>query len=280
LVATSDNFGTRGERPTHPELLDWLAGEFVASGFRLKSLRRLLVTSATYRQQAVSDRTLQPADAEGRWLAGLPRRRLSVEQFRDALLAVTGRLDLRAGSNESGEYLIDKAEGIGAKIRPNRVAADDPFYTTFIQRTIYLPVVRNMLPDVLALFDAADPNSVTAVRNETTVAPQSLFLLNSPLVRESSLAFARQLLTASAGPADAAPLARSEEDDRPLLVRAHRQALGREPTPEELAEARAFLAAALPLAADPATSVADQRLAAWQSLCQALLCSNEFLYLE
>ena len=280
LVATSDNFGTRGERPSHPELLDWLAGEFVASGFRIKSLHRLLVTSATYRQQAVSDRTVQPADAEGRWLAGLPRRRLSVEQFRDSLLAVTGRLDLRAGSNESGEYLIDKAEGIGAKIRPNRVAADDPFYTTFTKRTIYLPVVRNMLPDVLALFDAADPNSVTAVRNETTVAPQSLFLLNSPLVRESSLAFAQHLLTAPPATAPTDAPASPPGDDEALLVRAHRQALGREPTPEELAEARAFLAAALPLTGHPAASAADRRLAAWQSLCQALLCSNEFLYLE
>ena len=273
LVATSDNFGTRGERPTHPELLDWLARQFVQSGWSVKQMHRLIVHSAAYQQQSVSDRNTPSGDPEGRWLAGHRRRRMSVEEIRDSLLAVSGRLDRRAGTNESGEYLIEKAEGIGAKIRPNRVGADDPFYTSFLKRTIYLPVVRNMLPDVLALFDAADPNGVTAVRNETTVAPQSLFLMNNPLVRDSALELARRLTARQT--ADGGGLT----DDQ-LVVEAHRQVLGRSATEAELTEARDFLSMAQTISADPSADVTARRLSAWQSYCQALLCSNEFLYVE
>jgi hypothetical protein len=273
LVATSDNFGTRGERPSHPELLDWLAARFVASGWSVKQMHRLIVHSAAYQQQAISENNTPEGDPEGRWFAGHRRRRMSVEEIRDSLLAVTGRLDRRAGTNESGEYLIEKAEGIGAKIRPNRVGADDPFYTTFQKRTIYLPVVRNMLPDVLALFDAADPNGVTAVRNETTVAPQSLFLMNNPLVRDSALALAQQLIALPSGEGS-----RTGDDLR--IHEAHRRVLGRDATDEEVREAREFLAAAQNVAADPAAESAVRRLAAWQSYCQSLLCSNEFLYVE
>jgi hypothetical protein len=142
-----------------------------------------------------------------------------------------------------------------------------------LKRTIYLPVVRNMLPDVLALFDAADPNGVTAVRNETTVAPQSLFLMNNPLVRDSALALAQQLIALPAG--EGGP---TGDDLR--IHEAHRRVLGRKATDEELGEAREFLAAAQNVAADPAAELAVRRLAAWQSYCQSLLCSNEFLYVE
>jgi len=273
IVSTSDNFGTRGARPSHPELLDWLAARFVAEGWSIKQMHRLIVHSAAYQQQTVSESNIPQGDPEGKWFAGHRRRRMSVEELRDSLLAVTARLDSRAGTNESGEYLIEKAEGIGAKIRPNRVGADDPFYTTFLKRTIYLPVVRNMLPDVLALFDAADPNGVTAVRNETTVAPQSLFLMNNPLVRDSALAMAQQLLALR--PAEGVG---ADEDGR--IHEAHRRVLGRPALPAELSEAREFLAAAQNVSADPAAEPTARRLAAWQSYCQTLLCCNEFLYVE
>ncbi|RLT02269.1 MAG: DUF1553 domain-containing protein, partial [Planctomycetota bacterium] len=172
------------------------------------------------------------------------------------------------GSSESGEFLVSKAENIGAMILPNRVAADDPFYTTFAKRSIYLPVVRNMLPDVLALFDAADPNGVTAQRNETTVASQSLFLLNSPFVREQSRAFAERLLADKSLP------------DPQRIEQAHRLAFGRTASPDEQAQASEFLAAYLktPTIQDRPEEVG--RLAAWQSYCQSLLCANEFMYVE
>lgn len=167
LVATSDNFGTRGERPSHPELLDWLASRFIESGWSVKEMHRLVVLSNAYQMQnaETETRSRDAATISRQNSALLHRRRLSAEELRDALLAVSGTLDRIPGTNESGEYLVSKAENIGAMILPNRLAADDPIYTTFRKRSIYLPIVRNMLPDVLALFDAADPNGVTAVRS-------------------------------------------------------------------------------------------------------------------
>ena len=264
LVATSGNFGTRGEPPSHPELLDWLASRFVESGWSVKAVHRWIVLSNTYQQSGFADPKAQKADAEGLWLSTFPRRRLSAEELRDAMLAVSGQLDRVPGSNESGEFLVGKAENINAMIMPNRVSADDPFYTTFAKRSIYLPIVRNMLPDVLALFDAADPNGVTAQRNETTVASQSLFLLNSPFVREQSLAFAERLLSDS-----------SHTDEQKIDL-AHRLAFGRTASAEEQSAAKEYLAAYL----KAISKSNNPQLAAWQSYCQTLLCSNEFMYVE
>ena len=184
------------------------------------------------------------------------------------MLAVSGKLDRTPGTNESGELLYEKAEDIKSKIRPNRMKVDDPYYTEFKKRTVYLPVVRNMLPDVLALFDAADPNGVTAVRNDTTVASQSLFLLNSPFVREQARSFAERLL------------ANGQLRDDERIAQAHSVAFGRQPTSAELADARDFLSAYLAAQAGQARPEAGRRLSAWQSYCQSLLCSNEFLYVE
>ena len=268
IVATSDQFGTRGERPSHPALLDWLAARFIESGWSVKSMHRLIVLSNTYRQGGIPSETARTDDPERIGLSSFPRRRLSAEELRDGMLAVSGNLDRAPGSNESGEYLNEKAEGIGAKIRPNRVAVDDPFYTTFKKRTVYLPVVRNMLPDVLALFDAADPNSVTSRRNETTVASQSLFLLNSPFVREQSKAFAQRLLTDG-----------NLTDDQRIQF-SYSLCFGRPPSAEELADTREFLATYQSAQAAGPRSEAERRASAWQSYCQMLLCSNEFLYVE
>lgn len=272
LVATSDNFGTRGDRPSHPELLDWLASRFFESGWSVKAMHRLICLSATYQQSE----TGRLGDGETRReIAAEPspaipsRRRLSAEELRDAMLAVSGKLDRTPGSNESGEFLVSKAENIGAMILPNRVAADDPFYTTFAKRSIYLPVVRNMLPDVLALFDAADPNGVTAQRNETTVASQSLFLLNSPFVRDQSRTFAERLLSSD-----------KSQTDSQRVDQAHRLAFGRSASADEQTQAADFLVTYLKAPSIQSRPEPDRRLAAWQSYCQSLLCSNEFLYVD
>ncbi|MBC8115432.1 MAG: DUF1549 domain-containing protein, partial [Candidatus Saccharimonas sp.] len=292
LVATSDNFGTRGERPSHPELLDWLAARFVENGWSMKSMHRLMVLSNTYQQASVlpaindegtkaTERTkVSPPKNSLESLPSLsslttesaprfPRRRLSAEELRDAMLAVSGKLDRAPGSSESGEFLVSKAENIGAMILPNRVAADDPFYTTFAKRSIYLPVVRNMLPDVLALFDAADPNGVTAQRNETTVASQSLFLLNSPFVRDQSRAFAERLFSSD-----------KSQTDSQRVEQAHRLAFGRAASTDEQAQAGEFLAAYLNSPSIQGRPEPERQLSAWQSYCQSLLCANEFLYVE
>jgi hypothetical protein len=265
IVATSDNFGKRGEPPTEPALLDWLANQFVSHGWSVKDLHRMIVLSNTYRMQH-SGSAPQRGTAQSLPVAlQFHRRRLSAEELRDAMLAVSGRLDRSPGGSESGDYLNEKAEGIGAKIRPNRVAADDEFYTRFTKRSVYLPIVRNMLPDVLLLFDAADPNSVTATRNETTVASQSLFLLNHPFVRGQARAFAERLL---------ADLSRSDEQ---RIHDAHRWAFGRTASSDEITEARDLLSQYMQ---SSVIAESDRRVAAWQSYCQTLLCANEFLYLE
>ncbi|MBI1914981.1 MAG: PSD1 domain-containing protein [Planctomycetes bacterium] len=275
LVATSDNFGTRGERPSHPELLDYLAARFVASGWSLKALHRLLLLSSTYRMACVDNATAARLDPDNRLLWRMPRRRLEAEALRDAVLAVSGRLDRALGGGEAGEFLFREAEIIDAKrgFPVNRVKGDHPHYTQSVRRSLYLPVVRNLLPDVLALFDPADPNGVTAARTETTVPSQALFLLNHPFVREASLHFARSLLVV---PGDEAARVRV----------AHARAFARPPSPDDVADALAFLKEYTGRArrgsrdSGSGRSGADARLAAWQSYCQMLFCSNEFAYLD
>jgi hypothetical protein len=140
IVATSDNFGKRGTAPTNPELLDWLAKHFVESGWSVKAMQRMLVLSSAYRQSRAEQ-------------SAASIRRLSAEELRDSMLAVSGNLDRAPGGNESSEYLYGKAEDINSKIRPNRLAVDDPYYTTFAKRSIYLPVVRNMFPQIGSCID-------------------------------------------------------------------------------------------------------------------------------
>ena len=275
LVATSDNFGTRGERPSHPELLDSLADDLMQHGWSIKHLQRRIVLSNTYQQAgretngmnatAAEDhrrrlRAADQIDPENHWLVYFPRRRLSAEELRDAVLAVSGQLDRVPGTSESSDILWKEAEVQDAKrgFAPNRMASEHPFYTDFRKRSIYLPVVRNMQPDVLALFDVADPNAVTTSRNDTTVPSQSLFLLNSRFLREQSKSFAERLQ------ADAP----TSDDER--IHRAHQLAFSRPATESELVEAKQFLQAVQQQTNNP--------VAAWTSYCQTLLCQNEFLY--
>jgi hypothetical protein len=270
IVRTPDNFGTRGDLPSDPALLDWLTTQFLQSGWSVKQLHRLIVLSSTYRMQN-AERLSKNARApipETLSAYQVRCRRLSAEELRDAFLFASGQLDRVGGTSESGDFLLSKAEDIKAIIRPNRVGADDEFYTKFRKRSVYLPIVRNMLPDVLALFDAADPNGVTAVRNETTVASQGLFLLNHPFVREQSKAFAERLLTVP-----------QVTDDQRIEL-AHRLAYGRSATPIEREESITFLSTFQESSKLGEKLDAERRRAAWQAFCQSLLCSNEFLYVE
>jgi hypothetical protein len=270
LVATSDNFGLRGERPTHPELLDWLAARFIESGWSIKALHRLILLSGTYQMAGNGDVGARQADPGNRLLWHVPRRRLDAEVLRDSMLAVAGRLDLALGGGESGEFLYKQGEVIDKKrdfFRPNRVQADDPLYTASVRRSIYLPVVRNALPDVLMLFDAADPNGVTAMRNDTTVPPQALFLLNHPFVRTQALHLAGRVL-------------RTDGMDAERIRAAYRVALGRDPHSGELADSERVLKDYAALAVARGQKQDAVRALAWQSFCQTLLCGNEFLYVE
>lgn len=269
LVATSDNFGLRGETPSHAELLDWLASRFVDGGWSQKAVHRLMVLSSTYRQSSQGSH-LREIDPENRLLGSMPRRRLDAESLRDALLAVGGQLDRTLGGGAPSEFLFAAGEVINQKrdfFRPNQVKADHKYYTESRRRSLYLPVVRNALPDVLALFDAADPNAVAAARGETTVPAQALFLLNHPFPRDMARAFAQRIL-------ELAP------NDPERFRAACRLAFGRAPSQQELDDAVEFLARYQVASRAKGKSEADARQVAWLSLAQALLVSNEFFYLD
>lgn len=269
LVATADNFGSRGDRPSHPELLDFLAGQFVEGGWSLKAMHRLILLSSTYQMASTPNPQAQQLDPNNRLLWRMPRRRLDAEALHDALLAVSGRLDRTVGGGEAIEVIWKNGEVIDGRrgFVVNTTNTNHPVYSTPL-RALYLPVIRNALPDVLALFDAADPNAVAAVRNDTTVPSQALFLLNNPFVRDQALHFAQALL------ADA----KMSEQDRLRLASV--RALGRPASDEELAEAMAFLKDYTVRAKEKGRPEAEARLAAWQSYCQMLFCTNEFLYLD
>ena len=195
--------------------------------------------------------------------------RLDAEALRDAVLAVSGRLDLTPGGSETGEFLYERGEVIDKKrptFRPNRVRSDDPFYSDSRRRSVFLPVVRNAMPDILSLFDAADPNGIVARRNDTTVPSQSLFLLNHPFVLENSRSLAMRVLSSSAA------------DDPARIALAYRLAVGRSPRPAEVKRVTEFLVAGV--AGETKGTPEEKRLMAWTGFAQTLFCRNEFLYLK
>ena len=170
LVATPSNFGALGERPSHPELLDWLARRFIASGWSLKSLHREIMLSSTYRQSSRFDSSGDARDPQNVLLWRMNRRRLDVEAWRDAMLAVAGRLDLRMG---------------GPSLSLDSLANE--------RRTLYAAISRHDLAWMLRLFDFPDPNITSGARVETTVPIQQLFVLNSEFMIANARAVAARL---------------------------------------------------------------------------------------
>ena len=219
LVDTPSDFGVRAAPPSHPELLDWLAGELVASGWSTKHVQRLIVRSASYRQRSDGARNAAVAaraaavDPEDRLLWRMAPRRLSFEEYRDTLLAVAGRLDADVGGRAVDMFAGD---GLG-----NR------------RRSLYGLVDRQFLPAVLRVFDFANPDLHVPRRSETTVPQQALFSLNHPFVAGHARALVARVVSADMPPAAA--------------VRAiYESVYQRPPTPEQEALARSFLAAAVP----------------------------------
>ena len=264
LVRTPDNFGRRGEPPTHPELLDWLASEFIRSGWDLKQLHRLILNSAVWQQDSKeiirrptsNETSLTPShlpvpssiDPENRLLAHFPRQRLEAEMVRDALLAVSGRLDWLSGGSlvtwTNDEYV------------PN-----DDSAAKSVRRSVYLPIVRDQVYDVFTIFDFANPSVGTAKRTPTVVSHQALFFLNSPLVKDCAQELAETLLVHAGSEAD-------------RVHHAYERCLSRPPTPAEAERAYRFLASK-EFGGGP-----NARLDAWSAFCQTLFAANEFLYRE
>ncbi len=249
LVRTPDNFGLRGEAPTHPELLDWLAREFVRSGWSLKQLHRLILNSSTYQMSTAFSEKSADMDPENRLLWRMNRRRLEAEWLRDGLLAVSGQLDRTMGGSlvswQNAEY-----------------TPGDSVSATARRRAVYLPVVRDRVYDLFTIFDFANPSVGVSKRTPTVVSHQALFFLNSPLVKEQSKHLARSLAGA---------------DETTKVHELYRRVLNRSPEKVEVKRALAYLAAAREKLPENA---AERDLEAWSSLGQALLASNEFLYLD
>jgi hypothetical protein len=259
LVRTVDDFGRQGEPPSHPELLDYLAARLVAVDWSFKRMIREIVLSHTYQLSAENCEEASRVDPENRLLWRRNRRRLDVEALRDSLLAISGQLDL-SPAESTVAHLPDQATGVGDK--PHK-----PFESR--RRSVYLPVIRNDLRPEFSLFDFADPQTVSGRRNQTIVAPQALFLLNSELLRDSARRLAEKLF-ARAGRAD----------EKNLVGAAFREVFGRPPSADELRFAREYLAGwprGDARASEGRRPVGADALAA---LCQALLCSSQFLYLD
>ncbi len=245
LVRSVDNFGTTGEPPTHPELLDHLALRFTAGGWSVKALVREIMLSRVYQLSSLPGSGAAERDPDNRLLSHAKRRRLEAEEIRDALLLAAGRLDLTQGGPNFGATVPTSEYG---------------YVFTDLRRSIYTPAFRNRRPELFEAFDFADINAPLARRGATTVAPQALFMLNHPFVIEQ----ARHAATRTLGTSPAAG-----EDDR--LTQAYLWLLGRAPREREREIARRFLEGA---------AGGEERTAAWAQLHQALFASADFRYLE
>jgi hypothetical protein len=253
LVATPDNLGQSGAPPSHPELLDYLATEFVRAGWSIKALHRQILCSAVYRQASTPGADALRLDPDGRLLSRFPLRRLDAEALRDAMLAVAGELDGRTG----GPYVPTKRTSAGTV---EVEAAQDGA----CRRSLYLQQRRTGLATFLELFDQAPPTPTCSVRNLSTVPLQALALLNADFTRRRAQAFARRL-EREAG---------ADVDGR--LTLAFRLAAGRGPDAAEWAAARRFLAVQRTLY----VKEKDGEQRAWADLCQMILAGNAFLYVE
>ncbi|MCA9214970.1 MAG: PSD1 domain-containing protein [Planctomycetales bacterium] len=253
IVPTPDNFGRLGERPTHPELLDWLAVKFVHEDhWSLKRLHKRLMLSATYRMSTQFNQAAYDADPTNRLWWRMPRRRLEAEAIRDAILAVSGNLDLTIG----GSLMPVKDQAYVTGAVPNQ-RYDNP------RRTVYQPVYRSAVYDLLTTFDFPDPATLNGSRSTSVIAPQALWLMNSSLVEQASKRLA-------------STLTKNCDDDIARVETLYRLAYGRPPTPNEKAAIRNHVR----------TSRSDnmeddeQAVNAWLGVCRAVFASSEFLYLD
>ena len=246
IVPTADNFGVLGEKPSHPELLDHLALRLVEHGWSIKALHREIMGSATYQQSSLASAELEEADPENRLFARWKIRRLESEAIRDSILFKSGRLDL--ASNGPRVFVG------GNKYTDRGKLAE---YEKATCRSVFLPVLRSSGYDSQNAFDFPDPAVICGHRRSSPVAPQALFLMNSPLMHESSAHFAKRLLEATPG---------QTVRERAAYCVLH--ILGREASADELDRAGSFIA-----------KDADQA-ETWAGFTRVLLSTNEFLYLE
>jgi len=286
LVGTPSDFGVMGERPTHPELLDWLAGDFVEHGWRLKRLHKLIMTSTAYRQSSERDPRGEQRDPENRLYWRKAVQRLDAEVIRDSILAASGALNktmfgppVPVRPDVHGQIIVgvDKTEG------DNKMPVDVSLKGEEFRRGIYIQVRRSRPLAMLHAFDAPVMEVNCERRQSSTVPTQSLMLMNSQFMLDQAARFATRLQT-EAG-----------EDRAGRVTRAWRLAFSRGPTEQELAGALDFLSRQVEhLKSAPETKEEKPKkdektkvvpkpapeVQALTDLCQALLSANEFLYVD
>ncbi|MFT5322602.1 MAG: hypothetical protein ACI8P0_000437 [Planctomycetaceae bacterium] len=259
LVATVDNFGANGDRPTHPELLDWLASDFKASGWSVKHTIRRIMTSRVYRLGSQRNSDAEATDPANHLLWRANHRRLEAESIRDAMLVVSGKLDAEPAK---GSAVLTAGNGIiGRSLKVERFASDDT------KRSVYLPIVRGYLPEILKVFDFPEPSMIYGSRDVTTVATQALYMMNSDFVTTQAEAFAQRLL------------ADEDLNDKARVDRAWQIALARLPSEVERNDALAFVAQTSQ-SFESSESESVRQTKAWTSLAQSLFASAEFRYVE
>jgi cytochrome c553 len=283
IVATPGDFGSLGERPAHPELLDWLASDFTSHGWKLKRLHKLIMTSTVYRQSSLRRPELDAVDPENRLLGRFNLLRLDAEAVRDSVLAASGNLNDRmhgasvpVGEDRDGQVVVGRqkrnvnGEAIGVE-----AAGDDLF-----RRSIYIQVRRSKPLAMLETFDLPVMNPNCDLRRMSTVSPQALMLMNGSFLAEQSLAMAHRLQDEKPG-------------DLPSQVRRGWSLLfGTQPRGEEVEQSLDFLSeqaadlqsrqppAAKPGEKKPIVTLPDSQTLALASWCQALMSANRFLYVE
>jgi hypothetical protein len=274
IVGTPSDFGLKGDRPTHPELLDWLASEFVRNGWSMKYMHRLVMTSETYKQASVSRAEAVKVDPDDKLLWRFPRHRLEGEVIRDSALAVSGLLNTNMGGPSVFPELPAGLEGRGGwKVTTNGTERN--------RRSVYVFVRRNTRYPMFETFDMPDTHESCARRNVTTSPLQALTMLNDKLTIEWAESFAGRVLKAAGN------------DEAKQVTAAYELALAREPKSEEVEMVKRFLAEHSKIVKErvvedepvslPAGFPQDGDKVAGATLvdfCHALLNSNEFVYVN
>jgi hypothetical protein len=256
LMMTPSDFGIRSQRPSHPELLDWLATEFIRSGWSIKSMHRLLLNSMAYQQSSEPSAQTRALDPDNHWFSRQNRTRLEGEVLRDSLLAISGRLNRTV----AGPSVFPPIPADITRVSKNWSVSDNR--AEHGRRSIYIFARRNLRYPFLEAFDSPDSNFSCPERGRSTTAPQSLTLLNSEMVLEAARQTAAELQTESSSP-------------QQQIQQAYRLILGRAPTAEEAALSRPFLDAST-----ARSQKANPSQAGLTELCRALFNLNAFVYAD
>jgi hypothetical protein len=278
IVGTPSDFGRNGDRPSHPELLDWLTVRFMNEGWSLKKMHRLMVLSATYRQSTQLNPAAAKIDPGNRLLWRMNRIRMDGEALRDSILALSGRLNPQRFGPGVYPKVSDEVLSTGSTHKWGDSPEDQG-----LRRTIYMFQRRSLMLPLIEAFDGADMNNTCPRRNVTTIAPQALELFNSAFSREEARTFAERV-EREAG----------TDLDRQIAL-AYRIALCRQPTAAQQATARAYLARKMKLYLSerpgttagtrlatnmPDSNIQAAALAALADFCHVLINTNEFVYLN